>query len=66
VDILGVYIPPGLDGAAMLKGFMAAAGDLDTGRKQRMFQALVGAAVIELEQRLSTMQLRLGAIKRDE
>src|ERR1700712_1193340 len=37
VDILGVYIPPGLEGAAMLKGFMAAAGDLDTERKQRMF-----------------------------
>jgi hypothetical protein len=66
VDVFGVYIPPGLDATATLKGFMAAAGDLDTERKQRMFHALVGAAVIELEQRLLAMHRRLGTIKRDE
>jgi hypothetical protein len=66
VDIFGVYMPPELDVTAMLKGFVAAADDLDSAWRQRMFLALLGGAVIEQGERLGALRHRLDAAGRDE
>jgi hypothetical protein len=61
VNIFGVDMPPGLDVTLMLKGFLAAAVELDSERKQRMFRALACGAIIELQEQLVILKNRLDA-----